>query len=329
MKLPRRQFLQVMAGAGVFLTGAAAAAGDYPTRTITLIGVAGAGGSNDTLARIIADHMAKTLGQPIIIENEGAAGGTVAALRLARAAPDGYTILMGHVGTHGAASAQYPNLKYDPVNDFTPIGLTAEGPVVIVTRKDFPANNLMEFVEYVRKNQGRINEGNGGAGSTTHTFGTLLQSIMATKTARVPYRSGAQTMNDLIGGQIDFTCIAVSGAVSQIQAGTVKAIAVASPERADVIKQVPTTKESGMPEFQVSSWSAMFAPRNLPAEIQAKLNDALVRALDDEATRKRLLELGLVPPSRADRTPQALQKLVESEVARWTVVLKTAGVPAQ
>jgi tripartite-type tricarboxylate transporter receptor subunit TctC len=300
------------------------ASAEYPARSITLVVPFAAGGSTDTIARIVADHMTKTLGQSIVIENDAGAGGTTPTRRVAQAAADGYTIMMGHMGTHGAAPAQYPNLKYDPAKDFTPIGLTAGLPIVIVTKKDFPANNLKEFVDYVKKNQDKVNEAHAGVGSVMHTTCTLLQSIMGTKTARVAYRGGGPALNDLVGGQVDFSCTTLIAVVSQVQAGTIKVIAVASPERADLIKGVPTTKEGGLAEFQVSAWNGLFAPKNLPREIQTKLNNAVVKALDDDATRKRLLDIGSEIPNKADRTPEALQKLVESEVARWSPVLKAA-----
>ena len=306
------------------LASAIPASAEYPQRSITLVVPFAAGGSTDTIARIVADHMAKTLGKSIVIENDAGAGGTTPTRRVAQAAADGYTIMMGHMGTHGAAPAQYPNLKYDPAKDFTPIGLTAGLPIVIVTKKDFPANNLEEFVDYVRKNQDKVNEAHAGVGSVMHSTCTLLQSIMGTKTGRVAYRGGGPALNDLVGGQVHFSCTTLIAVVSQVQAGTIKVIAVASPERADLIKEVPTTKEGGLAEFQVSAWNGLFAPKNLPREIQAKLNNAVVMALDDDATRKRLLDIGSEIPNKADRTPETLQKLVESEVARWAAVLRVA-----
>ncbi len=297
------------------LPGAARA--DYPSKAISLIVPYAAGGSNDTLSRILAEHMSKTLGRPIIIDNEPGAAGTTATTRAARAAPDGYTIIMGNMGTHGAAPAQYPELKYDPITDFVPVGLAAEVPAVIVTRKDFPANSLAEFIAYVRANADKVNEAHVGVGAPTHLFCTLLQSILGIQTGRVPYRGGAPAMNDLMSGQVDFSCISLSGAISQIQSGTLKAIAIASPYRADVIPNVPTTVESGLPQFVVSTWNAIFAPKNLTPEIQAKLNHALNKALDDEATRKRLVEIGFVIPDAMRRTPEALRELVATEVPRW------------
>jgi tripartite-type tricarboxylate transporter receptor subunit TctC len=290
---------------------------DYPSKAISLIVPYAAGGSNDTLSRILAEHMSKTLGRPIIVDNEPGAAGTTATTRAARAAPDGHTIIMGNMGTHGAAPAQYPDLKYDPIKDFTPIGLAAEVPAIIVTRKDFPANSLAEFIAYLRANRDKVNEAHVGVGAPTHLFCTLLQSIIGVQTARVPYRGGAPAMNDLMGGQVDFSCISLSGVISQIQSGTLKAIAIASPRRADIIPNIPTTVEAGLPQFVVSTWNAMFAPKNLAPEIQIKLNRALNNALEDEATRKRLVEIGFVIPDGARRTPDALRELVASEVPRW------------
>jgi tripartite-type tricarboxylate transporter receptor subunit TctC len=321
-----RQCLAATVAAVMVLAGCAGSAwAAYPERPITLVVPFAAGGFNDVIARIVVEHMSRTLGQRIVIENDAGAGGTTATRRAAQAPADGYTIVAGSMGTHGAAPAQYANLKYDPVKDFTAIGLAAEAPAVIVTRKDFPANTLAEFVDYVRKNQARLNEAHAGVGSQMHTYCTLLQTIMGTKTGRVAYRGGNPAMNDLVAGQVDFSCVSLNTVVSQIQGGTIKAIAIASPERAELIKDVPTTKEGGLPDFQVSGWSAIFAPKNLPPDIQAKLSDALMKALDDQTTSKRLQDIGCTIPDKADRTPQALQSRVESEVARWASVLKGAN----
>jgi tripartite-type tricarboxylate transporter receptor subunit TctC len=307
---------------------AAQNSGQYPERTITMVVPFAAGGPTDTVARIVGEHMQKTLGQAIVVENVTGAGGTTGITRGAQAKPDGYTIMMGHMGTHGAAPALYPNLKYDPAKDFAPVGLAAGTPIVILAKKDFPAANLKEFIDYLKKNQDKVNEAHAGVGSVSFTTCTMLQSMIGTKTARVAYRGTAPSLNDLIAGQVDFGCDQIVNVVSQIQAGSIKAYAIATPERAEVLKDVPTTKEAGLPDFQVSAWNAVFAPKGTPADVVAKLNSALVGALDDEATRKRLLELGSVIPDRAGRTPEALQKLVESEVARWTPILKAAGATA-
>ena len=311
-----------------FLTCFAAvgpARSEFPDRPITMIVPFAAGGPTDTVARIVGEHMGKTLGQPVVVENVAGAGGTTGITRGAQSKPDGYTIMMGHMGTHGAAPALYPNLKYDPAKDFAPVGLVAGTAILIIAKKDFPATNLKEFVAYLKKNQEKVNEAHAGVGSVSFTTCTMLQSILGTKTARVAYRGTGPSLNDLVAGQVDFGCDQIVNVVSQVQAGTIKAFAVASPQRSAVLKDVPTTKEAGLPEFQVSAWNAVFAPKDTPKDVMAKLNGALVKALDDGATRTRLLELGSIIPDRAGRTPESLQALVEKEVARWTPILKAAG----
>jgi tripartite-type tricarboxylate transporter receptor subunit TctC len=288
-----------------------------------------AGGPTDVVARIVGEHMSRTLGQQIVVENVSGAGGTTGITRAKQAAPDGYTIAMGHMGTHGAAPALYPNLRYDPAKDFEPIGMAAGTPILIVTRKDFPANNLKEFVDYIKANGPKLNEAHAGVGSVSHTTCTLLQSLTGSKFTRVAYRGTGPALNDIVAGQVDFGCDQIVNLVPQIQAGNIKAMAIATPERSPSLPDVPTTKEAGLPEYEVSAWNAVFAPKGTPKEITQKLVDALDKALSDEGTRKRLLDLGGVIPEGKDRGPEALQKLVESEVARWTPVLKAAGVTAQ
>jgi tripartite-type tricarboxylate transporter receptor subunit TctC len=301
------------------------AAAAYPERLITMIVPFAAGGPTDTIARIVSEHMARTLGQAIIIENVAGAGGTTGITRAAQATPDGYSIMMGHMGTHGAAPAVYPNLRYDPAKDFEPIGLAAGTPILIVTRKDFPAQTLKEFVEHVKKNSDKVNEAHAGVGSVSHTSCTLLGSILGVKTARLAYRGTGPALNDLVGGQVDFMCDQIVNLVPQIQSGTIKALAIATAARSPVLPDIPTSREGGLPEFEVSAWNALFAPKGTPKEVVAKLNDALVRALDDEGTRKRLLDLGSVIPDKPGRSPEALRQLVITEVARWTPVLKGSG----
>jgi tripartite-type tricarboxylate transporter receptor subunit TctC len=311
-----------------FLTCFAAvgpARSEFPDRPITMIVPFAAGGPTDTIARIVGEQMGKTLGQSVVVENVAGAGGTTGITRGAQSKPDGYTIMMGHMGTHGAAPALYPSLKYDPTKDFAPVGLVAGTAILIIAKKDFPATNLKEFVAYLKKNSDKVNEAHAGVGSVSFTTCTMLQSILGTKTARVAYRGTGPSLNDLVAGQVDFGCDQIVNVVSQVQAGTIKAFAVASPQRSAVLKDVPTTKEAGLPEFQVSAWNAVFAPKDTPKDVMAKLNGALVKALDDATTRTRLLELGSIIPDRPGRTPEALQALVEKEVARWTPILKAAG----
>ncbi len=323
-----KRFASALAGIAALLATGFPAAAQYPDKPITMVVPFAAGGPTDIIARIVGEHMGKTLGQSVVVENVAGAGGTTGITRASQAKPDGYTIMMGHMGTHAAAVALYPNLKYDPAKDFANIGLVAGTPILIVAKKDFPAKDLKEFVEYVKKNQDKVNEAHAGVGSVSFTTCTLLQSLMGTKTARVAYRGTGPVLNDLVSGQVDFACDQIVNLVSQIQSGSIKAYGIATDSRSNALKDVPTTKEAGLPEFQVSAWNAIFAPKGTSPEIVAKLNAAMVKALDDETVRKRLIELGSVIPDTAGRTPEALQKLVESEVARWTPVLKAAGVTA-
>lgn len=322
--LARRHRIATSTIAALFLlVSSVPPAAAFPERPITLIVPFAPGGPADTFARIVGEQMGRTLGQPVVIENVAGAGGTTGITRAAQANPDGYTIMIGHMGTHGAAPAIHANLKYDPRRDFAPIGMIAGTEIVVVARKDFPANTLVEFAEYVRKNQHVVTEAHGGVGSVAHTTCALLQSIIGTNTRRVAYRGTGQSMRDLVAGQVDFGCDQITNIVPQVEAGTIKAFAIASVARSPALKDVPTAEEAGLPEFKVSAWQALFAPKGTPRDVVGRLNDALVKALDDEGTRKRLLDLGTVIPDRAGRSPEALQKLVESEVARWARVLKT------
>jgi tripartite-type tricarboxylate transporter receptor subunit TctC len=283
-----------------------------------------AGGPTDVIARIVGEHMSRTLGQQIVVENVAGAGGTTGITRAAQAAPDGYTIAMGHMGTHGAAPAVYPDMKYDPAKDFEPVGLAAGTPILIVAKKDFPAKDLKEFVAYVKKNSEKLNEAHAGTGSVSFTTCTLFNSLVDAKPTRVAYRGTGPALNDLVAGQVDYMCDQIVNLVPQIQAGTIKAYAVALPERSPALPDVPTTKEGGLPEYQVSAWNAIFAPKGTPKDIVTKLNGALLKALEDPATRKRMLDLGADLTNKEATTPEGLGKLVQSEVARWNKVLKTA-----
>jgi tripartite-type tricarboxylate transporter receptor subunit TctC len=305
----------------VAVAGAAVAQG-YPTKPVTLIVPFAAGGPTDVIARIIGENMAKTLGQAVVVENVAGAGGTTGITRGASAAADGYTIMMGHMGTHGAAPALYPNLKYDPAKSFAPIGLVAGTPILIVTKKNFPAKDLKEFAAHLKTNGEKVNEAHAGVGSVSHTTCTLLQSVVGAKTNRVAYRGTGPALNDLVAGQVDYGCDQIVNLVSQIQGGNIKALAIATKQRSPALPNVPTTAEAGLPQFEVSAWNALFAPKDTPKDVVDKLAAALDKALDDEGTRKRLSDLGSVLPDKTGRTPASLQKLVESEVARWTPVLK-------
>ena len=315
--------------AAVAVTGAAQAQGNYPSRPITMIVPFAAGGPTDVVARIVGDHMSRTLGQQVVVENVAGAGGTTGITRASQAQGDGYTIMMGHMGTHGAAPALYPNLKYDPAKDFTPIGLAAGTPILIVAKKDYPAKDLKEFIELAKKNGQKLNQAHAGVGSVSHTTGVLFNAEIGVKPTMVAYRGTGPALNDLMAGTVDFMTDQIVNVAPQITGGNIKAYAIATPERSPALPDVPTTKEAGLPGYEVSAWNAVFAPKATPKEIQAKLSDALSKALSDENTRKRLMDLGGVIPDEKGRTPEALQKLVESEVARWTPVLKEAGATAQ
>ena len=311
------------------LSTAYAVAQTYPSRPVTIIVPFAAGGPTDIMARIVGEYFSKALGQQFVIENIAGAGGTTGITRGAQAKPDGYTIMMGHMGTHGAAPGLYPSLKYDPTKDFELLGLVAATPILIVARKDFPAANLKEFVAKLKDPAAKAKQAHAGVGSVSFTTCTLLTSQLGAKNITVAYRGTGPALNDLVGGQVDYMCDQIVNLVSQVKGGAIKAYAIATPERSPALPEVPTTKEAGLPDYQVSAWNALFAPKGTPREIVAKLNATLVRALDDGATRKRLLELGSVIPDKGGRSPEALASLVKSEVARWTPILQAANAAAQ
>jgi tripartite-type tricarboxylate transporter receptor subunit TctC len=330
MKLPRRRFLHLAAGAAALpALSRVARAQTYPSRTITLIVPFAPGGGTDVAARIVADHMSRTLGQQIVVQNIAGAGGTVGSTRAMRADPDGYTILMGQMGTHAAAVALYPNLAYKPDVDFEPIGMVTAFPVFIVARKDFPPTNLREFVPFVKANFATLNVSHAGVGSVFFTTCLLLNSILNVKPTLVPFNGGGPAMNALIAGQVDYMCGDGVTTAPQLEAGTIKAYAIAAPERNPAMPSVPTTREAGLPEFQASAWNALFAPKATPKPILDKLTDALDKALDDDGTRSRLLPLGSDIPDASRRGQQALVTLVKSEIARWTPIIAAANVKAE
>ena len=324
MRLYRRSLvsgcLAALAGLGLFF--AQAQAQTYPTRSITMIVPFAAGGPTDVIARIVTGHMAQTLGQTIIIENVVGAGGTTATTRASRAANDGYTLITGHMGTHAASVPLYPKLAYHPEKNFEPVALLAGTPILILARKDFPPKDLKEFITYVKANAEKVNAAHAGIGSVSHVSCQLLESMLAIKPVSVPFNGTGPAMNALVGGQVDYMCDQIVNAVPQINGGTIKAYAVATPQRNPSLPNVPTTAEAGLPAFQAQAWNAIFAPKGTPAAVVARLNEAVVKALDDEGVRKRLLELGSVIPAPADRTPEALGTLVKNEIAKWTPVLK-------
>ena len=315
-----------LAGAMILAMMAAPAfAQDYPARPITIIVPFAAGGPTDVIARIVADNMSKTLGQTILIENVVGAGGTTGSTRAMRAAPDGYTIEMGHMGTHAASVALYPNLAYKPDVDFEPIGMAAGTPILILARKDLPPKDLKEFIAYVKANETKLNAAHAGVGSVSHVTGLFLNHLLGVKPTLIPYQGTGPAMNALVGGQIDYMTDQIVNAVPQVNGGTIKAYAIGTPDRNPSLPDLPTSKEAGMPDFQASAWNALFAPKGTPKPILDKLSAALDKALDDEATRKRLLDLGSDIPGKDRRGQQALANLVKSEIAKWSPIIKAAG----
>ena len=327
MQVPRRRFLHLSAGAAVLPSvSRIARAQSYPARPITIIVPFVAGGPTDITARIVGEHMSRTLGQPLIVENIAGAGGTTGSTRAMRANPDGYVIEMGHMGTHATSVALYSNLAYKPESDFAPIGMAAGLAIVIVGKKDFPPKDIKEFILYVKANADKLNVAHAGVGSVAFASCLLLNSIIDVRPTLVPFNGGAPVTNALVSGQVDYSCDVIVNYVSQLQAGTIKAYAVGTVERNPVLPNVPTSKEAGLPEFQASAWNALFAPKGTPKPIVDKLTDALDKALDDDNTRKRLLELGCNIPDKTQRGQQPLAVLVKSEIARWTPIIKAANI---
>src|SRR3569623_2613700 len=310
--------LSLVAAAG--LTAANAQSDNYPTRNITMIVPFAAGGPTDVIARIVTGHMQQTLGHPIIIENVVGAGGTTASTRAARATPDGYTLITGHMGTHAASVPLYPNLAYHPEKSFEPVALLAGTPILILARKDFAPQDLKEFVAYVKANETKVNAAHAGIGSVSYVSCELLNSVLGGKPVGVPFNGTGPAMNALVAGQVDYMCDQIVNAVPQITAGTIKAYAIATPERNPSLPNVPPTVAAGLPAFQAQAWNAIFAPKGTSPAIIARLNAAAIKALADDTVKKRLLELGSVIPASGDRTPEALATLVKNEIAKWTPV---------
>jgi putative tricarboxylic transport membrane protein len=302
-----------------------AKAQDYPARAVTIIVPFAAGGPADITGRIVADIFNRHLGQKFVVENVGGAGGTIGALRAARSAADGYTILSGHLGTNALAPAFYPNLGYDPQRDFEPIGLTAEYPELLVVRKDFPANDLREFIAYAKSNPDKLNVGHAGLGSVSYIGCLLLHAAIGIKPTMIPFTGTAPVLNAILGGQVDYECDPVLGTLSQVQAGSVKALAVAARKRSPLLPDVPTSHEQGLPEFDCAPFYAVFVPSGTPQSVIDRLAEALNKGLSEESVQKRLADLGadIVEPDR--RGPKPLANLVKSEAARLMPIVREAA----
>ena len=305
-----------------------ARAQNYPSRPITVVVPFPAGGPSDVVARIVTEQMGKILGQTMVIENVGGAGGTIGSARVAAAQPDGYTLLAGSMGSHVSAPVLTPNVKYDSERDFEPIGFTAHAPAVIVAKKDFPAKDLREFVDYLKKNGASVKQAHGGIGSSSHMACLLFTSQAGVQPSLVAYRGTGPAMNDLIGGHVDFFCEQAVSVAPQITGGAIKAYGVSSGERLGVLPNVPTAKEAGV-NYQMSIWAGIFAPKGTPKDVVDKLARALDQALDDPGVKDRLANLGGSIPAKDERTPAKFDAFVRAEIARWSPILKAANVEAK
>jgi tripartite-type tricarboxylate transporter receptor subunit TctC len=319
--------IRIIAAVGALVAATApAAAQDWPTRPLTMVVPFAAGGAFDVMGRVFTPRMSESLGQQVIVENIGAAAGIVGTSRVAKAVPDGYTILLGSVGTHAYNPTLYKKLPYNPATDFAPVALFAEQPMVLITRKDFPASNLQEFIAYAKANGAKLQYGSAGVGSTTHLGCALLNAATGINTTHVPYRGGGPAMLDLIAGQVHYMCSNSASALPQIASNALKGIALLARGRSSLLPSLATAHEQGLVDFEAITWNAFFLPKGTPAPIIKKLNDAVVEAMSTPTVESRMQELGvdLVAPER--RSPEYLQKFVESEIAKWAVPIKAAGV---
>jgi tripartite-type tricarboxylate transporter receptor subunit TctC len=299
---------------------------EWPTRPVTMVIPFAAGGPQDGIGRIVAQRVGEILGQTVIVENVGGAGGMTGSDRVARADPDGYQFVLGSVGTHAQNQLLYKKPAYDASTDFVPVALIAETPLVLITRKDLLPNNLNEFIAYAKANQKTMQYGSAGVGSATHLGCIVVNTVMGTDITHIPFRGTGPAMQDLMGGRIDFICDFVNTAKPQIDGGTVKAIAIMTKERSPALPNVPTALEQGVKDMEGYSWSAIFLPKGAPAAIVKKLNSAIVGAMNTPAVRERLGNLGTQIVSNDRATPEYLEKFVKSEIEKWSVPIKASGV---
>ena len=302
---------------------------DFPNRPMTMVVPFAAGGAVDVLGRTIAARTAEILGQQIVIENVGGAGGMTGSKRVADAQPDGYIMGIGTVGTHAQGQTLYKRPLYNSVTDFAPVGLVNQGLYVLLVRKDLPVSTLPEFIAYAKANQAKLQYGSGGAGSTTHMVCILLNMALGIETTHIPYRGTGPALQDLAGGRLDYQCEPVPSALPLIQGNAAKPIALLARKRTAVLPDIPTAQEQGLADFEVLSWNALFLPRGTPEPIVRRLNAAMSQALDTPWVRERLEKLGLEVPEPAQRTPEYLAAFLESEIKRWAAPIEASGVSVE
>ncbi len=319
---------RLIAVLAVFLSTSAAAQ-NWPTRPVTLVIPLAAGGGSDGLIRTFTPRLAEILGQSVIVENVGGAGGMIGASRVAKAVPDGYQMLLGTSGTQALNQSIYAKPLYDAASDFTPVALIFEVPQLLITRKDLPPDNLKEFIAYAKANQGMMQYGSSGAGGSGHLACALLNVTIGINVTHIPYRGGGPAMQDLIAGRLDYQCALANIAMPQIEAKQAKAIAVLSPERSPLMPMVASLQEQGLRDFDASAWNGIFLPKGTPAAIVEKLHAAIVATLETPAVRERLEQLGATVVAPERRSPAYLQKFVEAEIAKWAATIKAANIQQQ
>jgi tripartite-type tricarboxylate transporter receptor subunit TctC len=320
--------LQVLGAALLAAISTFAAAQAYPSRPITVVVPFAAGGPTDTIARILGDRMARSLGQPVVIENTAGAGGTIAGNRVARATPDGYTVAIGHVGTHVIAGA-VQKTSYDVYADFEPIGLACANPQIIVTKMDVPAKDLKELIAWTKANGDKVSSGTGGPGTPSHIMAVYYNKETGSNLQIIHYKGSGPALQDVIAGHVDMTFDQAANALPQVRAGKIKAYAVTSKNRLTSQPDIPTVDEAGLPNFYMSVWHAFWAPKGTPKEIVSRLNAALVETLADPAVQKRLQDLGQELFTREQQTPEALRAWHKAEIDKWWPLIKTAGIKSE
>ena len=305
--------------------GGRALAQDWPTRPVTMVVPFSAGGPVDTLGRLLQPRLSEVLGRQVVIENIGGGGGMTGSLRVSQAPPDGYQFVLGSIGTHALNQSMHKKPLYNAAADFSPVTLVADAPLVLMVRKDLPANNLQEFIGYAKTNQGKMQYGSGGTGTSAHIGCVLLNQAIGVEITHIPYRGGGPSMQDLIAGRIDYLCNYISTALPAFQAGQVKLIAMLTRERAPVLADLATAHEQGLKDLDISAWNAILMPKNTPAPLVQKLNAAIGKTLDTPALRQRLDGIGLLVAAPERRGPDYLAQFIAREIDKWAVPIKASG----